>query len=62
MPLAANAANNGLKQLLQTAEVTQKRSRIIISASLSPSLLSDLENDETNSSPPAALPNTPVAH
>ena len=61
MPLAANAANNGLKQLLQTAEVTQKHSRIIISASLSPSLLSDLENDEMNSSPPATLPNPPAA-
>src|SRR6202789_1272726 len=31
-PLAANSANNGLKQLLQTAEVTQKRNRVILSA------------------------------
>jgi hypothetical protein len=62
VPLAANPANNGLKQLLQTAEVTQKRSRVIISATLSPALLSDLEEDENNSSPPATLPDSPASH
>ena len=61
-PLAANSANNGLKQLLQTAEVTQKRNRVIVSATLSPSLLSNLENDENNLTTPATLPNTPASH
>ena len=38
-PLPSNAANNGLKQLLSTAEVTQKRDRVLVTATLSPSLL-----------------------
>jgi len=61
-PLASNSANNGLRQLLQTAEVTQKRSRVIVSATLSPSLLTDLENSENNFSSPATLPNVSASH
>ena len=38
-PLPANAANNGLKELLKTAEVTQKRDRVVVNATLAPSLL-----------------------
>jgi hypothetical protein len=41
-PLADNSANNGLKDLLRTAEVTQQRDRVVVTATLSPSLLSGL--------------------
>ena len=50
MPLGKNAANNSLKELLQTAEVTQKRNRMIVTATLSPSIFSGLTSEE-NSSP-----------
>jgi hypothetical protein len=46
--LAANPANNGLRQLLKTAEVTQKRSRVIVTATLSPALLTDLAKGESS--------------
>jgi hypothetical protein len=39
-PLADNAANNSLKEFLRTAEVTQKRDRVVITATLSPALFS----------------------
>jgi hypothetical protein len=40
-PLADNSANNGLRELLKTAEVTvEKRNRVVIKATLSPSLFS----------------------
>jgi hypothetical protein len=48
-PLADNAANNSLKELLKTAEITQKRDRVVITATLSPSLFSG----------PAGSPKTP---
>jgi hypothetical protein len=38
--LADNAANSGLKELLRTAEITQKHDRVVITATLSPSLSS----------------------
>jgi hypothetical protein len=37
-PLADNAANDSLKELLKTAEITQKRDRVVITATLTPSL------------------------
>ncbi|MGA2170338.1 MAG: hypothetical protein ABSG62_19235 [Terracidiphilus sp.] len=49
-PLAANTANNALKQLLKTAEVTQKRNRVVVTATLSPALLANLAQGEN--SPP----------
>jgi hypothetical protein len=51
-PLAANSANNGLKQLLKTAAVTQKRNRVVITATLTPSLVTSLAEGEN--SPPAS--------
>ncbi len=42
-PLAANSANNGLRQLLGTAEVTQKRDRVVVTATLAPTTLGDLQ-------------------
>ncbi|MGA7858861.1 MAG: hypothetical protein WCA11_13075 [Terracidiphilus sp.] len=50
--LGNNAANNGLKQLLKTAEVTQKRDRVLVTATLAPSTLAGLAVSE-NSSPQA---------
>jgi hypothetical protein len=49
-PLADNAANNSLKELLKTAEITQKRDRVVITATLSPSLFSGPAGNEN--SPP----------
>jgi hypothetical protein len=46
VPLSANAANNGLKELLQTAEVSQKRNRVVVTARLSPALLATLAQDK----------------
>jgi len=51
-PLAANSANNGLKQLLKTAEVTQKRNRVVVTATLTPSLVASFAEGEN--SPPAS--------
>ncbi|MFZ0744579.1 MAG: hypothetical protein WAM85_09230 [Terracidiphilus sp.] len=45
-PLASNSTNNGLKQLLKTAEVTQKRDRVIVTATLTPSLLTGMISSE----------------
>jgi hypothetical protein len=39
-PLADNTANISLKELLKTAEINQKRDRVVITAALSPSLFS----------------------
>jgi len=48
-PLADNAANDSLKELLKTAEISQKRDRVVITATLTPSLFSG----------PAGSPKTP---
>jgi hypothetical protein len=48
--LGDNAANNGLKQVLKTAEVTQKRDRVVVTATLTPSNLAGLAAEQ-NSSP-----------
>jgi len=59
-PLETNAANNGLRQLLQTAAVTQKRDRVVVTATLSPALLASLARDE-NSSASSATDSGPSA-
>jgi hypothetical protein len=51
-PLASNAANNGMKEMLSTAEVSCKRDRVVITATVSPSFFSGLgqmENSPANS-------------
>jgi hypothetical protein len=58
VPLAANSANNGLKQLLKTAEVTQKRNRVVVTATLTPSLIASLAEGENS---PTASSSTPDA-
>ena len=58
-PLSRNAANNGLKELLKTADVSQRRNRVVITATLSPSLLTGLvqgESSAQNSEAGSSLP------
>jgi hypothetical protein len=54
-PLAANSANNSLKQLLVTAQVAQKRNRVVVTARLSPSLIASIAQDE-NAQPASSAP------
>jgi hypothetical protein len=51
--LSNDPANNALRELLKTSEVTQKRNRVIATASLSPSLLSQITNGENSLQTPA---------
>jgi hypothetical protein len=48
-PLADNGVNNSLKELLKTAEVSQKRNRVVVTARISPSLFSSLAAGEAAS-------------
>jgi hypothetical protein len=57
-PLSANTANNALKQLLKTAEVTQKRNRVVVTATLTPSLIASLAEGEN---PPPVSASNPGA-
>ena len=54
VPLGDNASNNGLKELLKTAEVTQKRNRVVVTGTLSPGLFSGQEKAHDPSSLPSA--------
>jgi hypothetical protein len=47
LPLANNAANRGFKELVKTAEVTQQRDRVVVTATLSASTLAGLEQSES---------------
>ena len=51
-PLADNTANNSLKELLKTAEINQKRERVVITATLSTALFSSQAGSDI--SPPKA--------
>ncbi len=48
-PLAANPPNNALKELLRTAEVTQKRDRVVVTATVTPALFTADENSSADS-------------
>ena len=52
-PLADNSANRALKEVLKTAEVTQRRNRVVATANLSPSFLNELTAGENSSLTPA---------
>ncbi len=54
IPLGDNAANNGLRQLLKTAEVTQKHDRVVVTGTLAPSMLTSLTAGQTSSRAPKA--------
>lgn len=47
-PLASNAANNGLRQLLSTAAVTQRHDRVLITAMLTPAFMGALSDGSDN--------------
>lgn len=51
--LAGNPANNALREILKSTEISQKRNRVIATASLSPSLLSQVTESENSSTSPA---------
>ena len=53
LPLADNSANKSLKELLKTAEINQKRERVVITAKLSPALFSS-QAGNANSLPEAS--------
>lgn len=57
-PLAPDAANNGLKELLSTAEVTHHRERVVLTATLPPSFLVALARGSGQA--PEAAPVGPV--
>ena len=67
-PLAANPANNGLRDLLRTAVVNQKKIRVVVTASLSSGLLASLAKSEgpdlkyTPLAPPAPTVSTPASN
>jgi len=56
--LADNPANAALKELLKTAQVTQKQNRVVVSATLSPTFLLKLAASENSFS--AAQPDPPT--
>jgi hypothetical protein len=54
--LSSGPANNALRELLKTSEVTQKRNRVVATASLSPSFLGQITNGENSLRTPATPP------
>jgi hypothetical protein len=55
-PLSGNTANRGLKELLRTAEVNQKRNRVQITATIPASMFSGLASGENSSAQTAPDP------
>jgi len=53
--LGSNPANNGLKDLLKTAEVTQKQDRVVVTAALPPAFLASL-SQQLNAGPSQISP------
>ncbi len=53
VPLPDNSANNGLRALLNTAQIAEKRDRVVVTATLSPSALSEIVA-AANSAPPTS--------
>ena len=57
VPLSDNAANNGLKELLKTAEVDPERNRVVVTATVPASMLAswlDGENSAVQTEPAPA--------
>jgi hypothetical protein len=57
-PLADNAANKGLKELLRTAEVKQERERVVVTATLDRSLFSGSPESPTPPVESTSVPGT----
>jgi hypothetical protein len=59
-PLPDNPANRGLKELLQTAQVTQKRNRVLVTATISPAMLAGvISGDEAAGNRAPSPPDSP---
>ena len=56
-----NAANRALQDLLKTAEVTQKRDRVMVTAALSTAALSQIAVQENHSQAGTTLPTVPAS-
>lgn len=54
--LSSNPANNAFRELLKSTEVSQKRNRVVATATISPALLSQVTEGEKSLSQPATLP------
>lgn len=54
--LSSNPANNAFRELLKSTEVSQKRNRVVATATISPALLSDVTQSEKSFSAPATMP------
>lgn len=61
-PLSDRPANQALKDLLKTAEITQKHDRVLINATFPTALFSEMARDEKNSSQGATTPGGPASH
>jgi hypothetical protein len=57
--LADNAANNGLRELLRTAEVKQERDRVVVTATLDRSLFSGPAESPKTPAGSSSAPETP---
>ena len=55
-PLSGNAANQGLKELLRSAEVTQSRDRVLLKANVPVSMFTGLAGDEDSAVQSEAMP------
>lgn len=55
-PLGENTANKGLKELLKTAAVSQKRDRVVVTATLPATVLTGLAAGENSPAEPAPSP------
>jgi hypothetical protein len=55
-PLADSTPNRALKELLKTAEVTQRRNRVVATATVSPAYLGELTSTGDSSAPLATSP------
>ena len=53
--LSNDPANNALRELLKTAEISQKRNRVVATASLSPSFFSQITSGEISFATPTTL-------
>ena len=59
-PLAPDAANNALKELLRTAEINERRDRVVVTATITPSLISQAlaeQNTPAETSPAPSASN-----
>jgi hypothetical protein len=59
-PLGENAINQGLKDLLKTAEVTENHNRVTVKATVPGTLFAGLASDANHVGEPGAAP--PPAH